>query len=71
MTCKWIVREGSGFLFWAYTPCKSGFNPLSRINKVEQIKPCYDGRQCPICGKPIECNIELVAESEVEDGNDD
>ena len=64
MTCKWIVREGRGFPFWANTRCKGGFNPLTRISKVEQIKPCYDGRRCPICGKPIECDIELVAESE-------
>lgn len=64
MSCKWIVREGNGFPFWAYTTCKSGFNPLSRICKVRQIKPLYDGRRCPICGNLIECNIELVAESE-------
>lgn len=70
MTCKWIVREGSGFPFWAYTTCKSGFNPLSRISKVEQIKPYYDGRQCPICSKPIECNIELVAEIEPQERSD-
>ena len=67
MNCKWIVREGIGFPFWAYTPCKRGFNPLSRIKKAEQIKPFYDGRKCPICGKPIECNIELVTESEDKD----
>ena len=62
MTCKWIIREGTNNTFWAYTPCKRGFNYLSRIDKVEQIKPFYDGRQCPICGKPIECNIELITE---------
>ena len=65
MTCKWIVRPGTSNTFWAHTPCKSGFNYLSRINKAEDIKPFYDGRQCPICGKPIECNIELVTEGDI------
>ena len=64
MKCKWVVRGGTNNTFWAFTPCVRGFNYLSRISKVEQIKPYYDSRQCPICGKPIECNIELVAESE-------
>ena len=64
MTCKWIIRYGKSNTFWAYTPCKSGLSYLSRTSKVEQIKPCYEGKQCPICGKPIECNIELVTEVE-------
>lgn len=64
MTCKWIVREGTCDTFWAFTPCQRGFNYLSKIHMAEQIKPTYDGRQCPICKKPIECNIELVVESE-------
>ena len=63
-TCQWVVRDGVNNTFWAYTPCKRGFNYLSRINKVERIKPFYDGKECPICGKSIECNINLVAESE-------
>lgn len=62
MICNWIVRDGTNNTFWAYTPCKRGFNYLSRIGKVEQIKPFYDGRQCPICGKSIVCNIDLVTE---------
>ncbi len=65
MTCKWIVREGTGNTFWAYTPCKSGFNYLSRIKKAEDIKPFYDGRMCPICEKPIECNVDLLTDMEI------
>lgn len=58
--CTWIVREGKHNTFWAFTPCKKGFNYLSRISNAESIKKAYDGRICPICGKKIICNIELV-----------
>lgn len=60
--CKWVVRPGFGGTFWAYTPCKNGFNYLSRVNRKETIKPFYDERLCPICGKPIKCNIDLLEE---------
>ena len=59
-TCRWIVREGTGFKYWAFTTCKKGFNPLTKVSKLEAIKPEYDGRQCPICRKPIECDLSLV-----------
>ena len=58
--CRWIVRPGTCNTFWAYTPCKPGFNPLTKISKPEHIKPVYNGRLCPICHKPIECNTELI-----------
>lgn len=51
--CEWAVREGWGNSYWARTPCKNGFNPLTKTNKVSQLKDCYEGRKCPICGKPI------------------
>jgi len=60
MRCKWIVRSGTNDTFWAYTPCKSGFNYLSKVKKAEQIKAAYDGRACPICGKAIECDTYLI-----------
>ena len=60
MSCKWIVREGTNNTLWAFTPCKRGFNYLSRVKSEEEVKPAYDGRRCPICGKPIECNTDLV-----------
>ena len=62
MKCKWVVREGTYDTFWAHTPCKDGFNYLSKVHTAEQIKPTYDGRQCPICGKTIEINTELLKE---------
>ena len=62
--CKWTVRDGTNNTFWAFTPCEKGFNYLSKVNKLEQIKPTYDGRICPICGKQIECDTWLV-ENEV------
>jgi len=64
MTCRWIVRPGTLNTFWAYTPCKKGFNYLSKVHKAEHIKDAYDGRLCPICGKLIECDLWLVTESE-------
>ena len=66
MTCRWIVRDGTLNTFWAFTPCKKGFNYLSRINKAEDVKPWYDGRLCPICGKKIECNTWLIEGDEDE-----
>lgn len=60
MTCNWIVRPGMNNSFWAFTPCKKGFNYLSRINRAADIKDAYDGRLCPICGGIIRCNTELV-----------
>ena len=62
MKCKWVVRGGTRNTFWAYTTCKSGFNYLSKTQNAERIKPIYDGRICPICGKTIECNTELISE---------
>ena len=58
--CRWIIREGSGFKFWARTTCIKGFNPLSKISKLESIRSEYEGRLCPICGKPIVIITELV-----------
>lgn len=51
--CEWAVREGWGNSFWGHTPCKPGFNYLSKTNNVKYLKDCYQGRLCPICGKPI------------------
>ena len=58
--CNWIVREGYHNTFWAFTPCKRGFNYLSKVSKVTEIKETYNGRVCPICGNTIICNMELV-----------
>ena len=64
--CRWIIREGKGFRFWARTTCtERGFNPLSKISKIDNIKSEYDGRLCPICGKPIECDTTLVEGFEI------
>lgn len=58
--CKWVVREGTSNSYWAFTPCKKGFNYLSKIKKVDEIEKTYNGRICPICGNKIVCNMELV-----------
>ena len=58
--CKWVARPGRNNSFWTYTTYKKGFNYLSKISRAKDIKAVYDGRICPICGKIIECSIELV-----------
>ena len=58
--CKWVVREGRCNTYWAFTPCKKGFNYLSKARKVTEIKPQYEHHKCPICGELIELNLELV-----------
>jgi len=62
--CKWVVRPGTHNTYWAFTPCKKGFSPLTRINKVDEIEKAYNGRLCPICGNKIVCNMYLVEEQE-------
>lgn len=56
--CKWTVRPGNNNSFWAMTPCKHGYNPLTKINKLSQIEDTYNGRLCPICGRTIQIDLE-------------
>lgn len=58
--CRWVVREGTSDSYWAFTPCKKGFNYLSKVNRVEEIETAYEGRECPICGKSIYIVLDLV-----------
>ena len=62
--CKWIVREGKGFKYWAYTTCKRGFNPLTKVYTIQGVKDYYGGKLCPICNKPIELNLNLLGSEE-------
>ena len=61
-TCKWVVRPGTLNTYWAYTTCKPGCNYLSKVNNADQIKDAYENRICPICGKNIKLNLELVSD---------
>lgn len=58
--CEWTVRPGTNDTFWASTPCKPGFNYLSKVKKAESIKDVYEGRQCPICGGSIKIDMSLM-----------
>lgn len=51
-------------LNWAFTTCKKGFNPLTRVNESGDIKKYYDGRSCPICGRKITCDTSLLIDAE-------
>ena len=59
-TCIWHIREGLNDSYWAFTPCKRGFNYLSRAKTINGIEHEYNGKQCPICGKTIVLNMDLV-----------
>jgi len=50
--CEWAVREGNVVPYWAFTPCKPGYNPL-KIKRASQLKEYYNNRLCPICHKRI------------------
>jgi len=61
--CKWTIRPGTkNGTFFAFTPCKKGFNYLSKVNKSDDIEATYNGKRCPICGKTIICNMEIIKE---------
>ena len=66
--CKWVVRERTNNSYWAFAPCKPGFNYLSKTHRVDEIEEVYNEHICPICGNKIVCNMELVRE--LSDGND-
>lgn len=70
MYCKWVVREGTNNTYWAFTPCKKGFNPLTRVNKKEHIRKAYENCLCPICGKKIHIDMCLI-ENEINEGIND
>lgn len=69
--CKWVVRPGTEGTYWAYTPCKKGFNYLSKAKTVDDIKTQYENRICPICGGNIHLNLELVEGMWLESGETD
>lgn len=61
--CRWIYRPGTNNSHWAFTTCKSGFNYLSKLSNSEPyvgVADYYNGKQCPICGKPIEMDYSLI-----------
>ena len=64
--CKWVIRPGTqDGTFFAFTPCKRGYNFLSKVHSLDAIKPNYEGRICPICGGTIKCNTELCEDREI------
>ena len=62
--CRWIVREGRGVKYFAYTTCEKGYNPLTRVNTVQGIKEFYENRMCPICKGTIKIDLTLIEEAE-------
>ena len=64
--CIWVYRPGTNNSHWAFTTCKSGFNPLTRIPASEPFVGCadfYNDRLCPICDKPIKMNYRNIEEN--------
>lgn len=62
--CIWRYRPGTKEgVHYAFTPCNPGFNFLSKIIDEKQaigVVDCYNGRKCPICGKPIEVDYSDI-----------
>ena len=64
--CRWIYRPGTNNSHWANTTCKPGFNYLSRLKDGSPSSVgCanwYNGKECPICGKPIKMDYSIIEE---------
>ena len=61
--CEWEYRPGTNQSHWAYTPCKSGFNPLIRIKNCDPyigVADYYNNCECPICKNPINMNYGFI-----------
>lgn len=58
--CKWVVRPGNNNSLWAHTPCKHGFNPLTKVHRLSDVEDAYNGRLCPICGRTIKIDMSLM-----------
>lgn len=64
--CRWIYRPGTNNSHWAYTACKKGFNPLTRIPASEPFIGCadfYNNKLCPICDRPICIDYVVIKEN--------
>lgn len=62
--CEWKYRPGTNQSHWAYTPCKSGFNPLTRIENCDPyvgVADYYNNRECPICKRPIKIDYGVIS----------
>lgn len=60
--CKWVIRPGTSGSLWAHTPCKHGFNYLSKISRPSEVEDAYNGRLCPICGRTIKIDMSLMVD---------
>ena len=71
-SCRWRYRPGTSGTHFAFTPCRPGYNYLSKIGASAPrvgIADWYVGRLCPICGETIEMDYSLI--EEVSDGSVD
>lgn len=64
--CRWIVRYGTKPKCWALTTCKRGFNPLGKASTIDGLIQEYNGRYCPICGRPIWLDFAIMDGEEQE-----
>ena len=64
--CVWVYRPGTSNSHWAFTTCKPGFSPLTRIPDSEPFVGCadfYNDCLCPICDKPIKMDYRNIEEN--------
>lgn len=61
--CIWVYRPGTDNSHFAFTPCKPGFNFLSRLPYSKPyigVADHYNGYNCPICGKKIQMDYSTI-----------
>lgn len=65
--CVWAYCPGTERSHWAYTPCRPGYNYLSKISPCKPyvgVADWYTGRMCPICGKNIRMDYARIVMEE-------
>lgn len=61
--CIWVYRPGTNGSHFAFTPCKPGFNFLSKLPDSKPyvgVADYYNGYSCPKCGKRIQVDYSNI-----------
>jgi hypothetical protein len=61
--CIWKYRPGTNDSHFAFTPCRPGFNFLSKLSNSKPyvgVADYYNGYRCPICDKVIQMDYRNI-----------